>query len=143
MKRTAKAVWKGKGPQGSGVLSTQSKVLQDQAYSFKSRFEDKEGKQGTNPEELIAAAHAGCFAMALSAMLAEQDFTTESLHVEATLTLDKKGEGFEITGSHLSLEAQIPDIDNDTFQTVANQAKDGCPVSAVLNCEKTLTAILK
>lgn len=143
MQRTAKAVWKGNGPQGTGVLSTQSQVLQENPYSFKTRFNDKEGKQETNPEELIAAAYSGCFAMALSVMLAEQGYATELLNVDAAVKLEKKGDGFEITGCHLDLEAEIPDIDNDTFQQVAEQARKGCPVSLALNCEKTLTARLK
>ena len=143
MKRKAKAVWKGKGPEGNGVLSTQSGVLKENPYSFKTRFENADGKQGTNPEELIAAAYSGCFAMALSVMLAEQNYSTEVLRVDAEVSIDKKGDGFEITSCHLDLEAQIPDIDHDTFQQVAEQAKDGCPVSKALNCEKTLTAQLK
>lgn len=142
MKRTAKAVWKGKSTEGKGTLSTQSQALSEHPYSFITRFEDETGKTGTNPEELIAAAHAGCFAMAFSLMLAEQNYKSDELDVSANVSIEKQGEGFAITNSHLEVQAKIPDIDDKTFQKIANQAKDGCPVSQVLNCNKTLDAKL-
>lgn len=136
-KYKANAVWKGSVKEGAGIMSTQSKVLNDTPYSFKTRFGD--GK-GTNPDELIAASHAGCFAMALSLILGENGFTPDSLDVDAVITMDT--EKVELTGSHLTLEAKIPDISLEKFLELAQAAKDGCPVSKALNLPISLDATL-
>lgn len=136
-KHKANAVWKGSVKEGAGIMSTQSKVLNDTPYSFKTRFGD--GK-GTNPDELIAASHAGCFAMALSLILGENGFTPDSLDVDAVITMDT--EKVELTGSHLTLEAKIPDISLEKFLELAQAAKDGCPVSKALNLPISLDATL-
>src|SRR5690554_7852523 len=128
MKRRATAVWSGTVKEGKGKISTQSKVLDSSPYSFQTRFED--GK-GTNPDELLAASHAGCFAMALSMILGENGFTPDSLDVDAVITMDT--EKVELTGSHLTLEAKIPDISLEKFLELAQAAKDGCPISKALN----------
>ena len=140
MKRNASAVWKGDLKSGKGTISTDSGVLSDTQYSFKTRFED--GK-GTNPEELIAAAHAGCFSMALSAELGKLDLTAESIRTTASVSLEKTDAGFTITSVHLDLKAKIPGADKETFEKAANNAKKGCPVSRVLNAEITLDAALE
>jgi osmotically inducible protein OsmC len=140
MKRNASAVWKGDLKSGKGTISTDSGVLSDTQYSFKTRFED--GK-GTNPEELIAAAHAGCFSMALSAELGKLDLTAESIRTTATVSLEKTDAGFTITSVHLDLKAKIPGADKETFEKAAGNAKKGCPVSRVLNAEITLDAALE
>jgi osmotically inducible protein OsmC len=140
MKRNASAVWKGDLKSGKGTISTDSGVLSDTQYSFKTRFED--GK-GTNPEELIAAAHAGCFSMALSAELGKLDLTAESIRTTASVSLEKTDAGFTITSVHLDLKAKIPGADKETFEKAANNAKKGCPVSRVLNAEITLDATLE
>ena len=140
MQRHANAVWKGDLKSGTGTLDTQSGALQAQPYSFKMRFEDESGKSGTNPEELIAAAHAGCFAMQLSAFLAENGTTAEKLEVKAEVTLVP---GTGITESALTLVAAVPGIDDATFQELASKAKAGCPVSGALGAIKiTLDASL-
>lgn len=138
MKRTAKAVWKGTGTKGTGALTTQSGVLSEQPYSLKKRFENEEGKEGTNPDELIAAAHAGCFTMALSLALEKAGYSAENLETDASLSLDKMENGWKISKIDLSLKASVPDIGEDEFGKIANEAKEGCPVSQVLNCEITL-----
>lgn len=138
MKRTANAVWKGEGTKGSGTLTTQSGVLDGQPYSIKLRFENEEGKLGTNPEELIAAAHAGCFAMALSVQLEQAGYRADSLDTDAVLSLEKGDGGWAIEKSALSLKANVPGISADEFDRLANAAKQGCPVSKVLSCEITL-----
>jgi lipoyl-dependent peroxiredoxin len=138
MKRRANAVWKGAGTKGSGTLTTQSGAFKDQPYSLKLRFENEDGKQGTNPEELIAAAHSGCFAMALSVGLEKAGYTSEKLDVKAVLDLDKQDNGWAITKITLNLDATVPDISEDEFDELAKGAKDGCPVSNVLNCEIAL-----
>lgn len=138
MKRTANAVWKGPGMKGSGHLKTQSGVFSKQPYSIKTRFENEDGKAGTNPEELIAAAHAGCYAMALSVELEKAGFNADTLNVDAELSLDKDGDGWAITAIALKLNASVPDISDDEFDKLANGAKEGCPVSKVLNCDITL-----
>jgi osmotically inducible protein OsmC len=143
MQRTASAVWNGSIREGRGTLTAPSGVLQDTPYSFKMRFEDEEGRSGTNPEELIAAAHAGCFSMALSGQLGRANFTPEALATSATVTLEQKDGGFAITKVHLVLEATIPGIEDVQFQELAAAAKAGCPVSKVLNAEITLTATLR
>ena len=140
MKRNAKAVWKGGLKDGKGTISTDSGVLSDTQYSFNTRFE--EGK-GTNPEELIAAAHAGCFSMALSAQLEDAGLTAESIRTTASVRLDKTDAGFAITSVHLDVAARVPGADRQAFETAAQNAKAGCPVSKVLNAEITMDARLE
>lgn len=140
MKRSASAEWKGDLKGGKGTISTESGVLSDSQYSFKTRFE--EGK-GTNPEELVAAAHAGCFSMALSLELANFDLTADSIRTTAAVTLEKTDQGFAVTKVHLDLKAKIPGADNATFQKAADNAKKGCPISKLLNAEITLDAVLE
>jgi osmotically inducible protein OsmC len=139
MKRTATAVWSGSAKDGKGILTTQSTTLNKTQYSYKSRFEEG---VGTNPEELIAAAHAGCFAMALSAGLSRAGITPDTLEVTATVTLDVSGAAPTITSSHLDLKATIPGITNEKFQEFAKGAEQGCPVSRVLKAEISLDATL-
>jgi osmotically inducible protein OsmC len=140
MKRKATAAWSGNLKDGRGTISTDSGVLSNTQYGFKSRFEEG---PGTNPEELIAAAHAGCFTMALSAQLAEAGITADSLKTTATVTLNKVGNGFAISTVHLDLIASIPGMDRNAFDTAVNNAKTGCPVSKVLNATITLDAKLE
>ena len=140
MKRKASAVWKGGIKDGRGTISTDSKVLSDTQYSFSTRFE--EGK-GTNPEELIAAAHAGCFSMALSGQLGSAGLTAERINTTAAVTLEKTDAGFTITAVHLDVSAKVPGADNQAFETAANSAKAGCPVSKVLNAKITMDAKLE
>jgi len=140
MKRQASAEWRGDLKGGKGTISTQSGVLQNTQYSFSTRFE--EGK-GTNPEELIAAAHAGCFAMALSAQLGEAGMTAESIRSNATVTLEKTDGGWTVTASHLDLTAKIPGADKSRFETAADNAKKGCPISKLLNATITMDAKLE
>jgi osmotically inducible protein OsmC len=140
MKRTASAVWQGTVQEGRGTLSTQSRVLADTPYSFRSRFAD--GSE-TNPEELIGAAHAGCFAMALAGQLGRLGHTAERLTVEATVTLEQLDGKWTISAIHLDLEGAVPAIDAEKFEEVAQDAKANCPVSRVLAAAKiTLTAKL-
>ena len=135
MKRSAKAVWKGTVKDGSGVLTTQSTTLNDTQYSFKSRFEEG---VGTNPEELLAAAHAGCFTMKTSALLSEAGFIPESLETDCKISfVDGK-----IALSELTLTAKVPAISEDDSQKIANDAKDNCPVSQAFSFDKSLTATL-
>lgn len=143
MKRTATSVWKGSGQEGRGSLSTQSGAFNELPYSFKLRFENEDGKQGTNPEELIAAAHAGCFNMALAVELGKAGHTPDELHTEATVSLEKGEEGFSVTKSALKLTAQIAGIEEDEFNKIAQAAKAGCPISKLLNCEISLDSTLK
>ena len=133
--RKAKAVWRGTGKDGEGQLSADSGVLSSTPYSFKTRFENE---RGTNPEELIAAAHAGCFTMALAFQLQGAGFTPTELSTEAAVSLDKEGEGFRITKSALTLRAQVPGIDRAKFEELARAAEKNCPVSKVLNAEITM-----
>lgn len=140
MKRKASAVWRGGLRDGKGTISTDSGVLADTQYSFSTRFE--EGK-GTNPEELIAAAHAGCFSMALSAQLAQAGLVPESIRTTAAVKLDKVDGGFAITSVHLDVTARVPGADRQAFETAANNAKAGCPVSKLLNAEITMDARLE
>ena len=140
MKRKGSAVWKGGLKDGRGTVSTDSGVLADTQYSFSTRFED--GK-GTNPEELIAAAHAGCFSMALSAQLGNAGMTAESIATTATLSLEKTDAGFTITAVHLDVKARIPGADKAKFDAAAANAKAGCPVSRVLNATITMDAALE
>lgn len=139
MQRKASAVWKGDLKGGKGSISTQSGVLSETQYSFSTRFE--EGK-GTNPEELIAAAHAGCFSMALSAQLGEAGLKADEIHTEATVTLDKTADGWTITKSHLVVKATIPGASKEAFDTAAGNAKAGCPISKLLKAEVTMDATL-
>lgn len=140
MKRTASAAWTGGFKDGRGSISTESGVLSDTPYGFSTRFEHE---PGTNPEELIAAAHAGCFTMALSAQLGEAGMVAESLRTSAAVTLEKVDEGFSITRVHLDVVAKIPGADLQTFEAAAHKAKARCPVSKLLNAEITLTARLE
>jgi osmotically inducible protein OsmC len=140
MKKTASAVWKGGLKDGIGTISTESRVLSNAPYGFKARFE---GGPGTNPEELLGAAHAGCFSMALSAQLGEAKMTAESIRTTATVTLDKVEGGFSITAVHLDLTAKIPGANRQAFETAADKAKTGCPLSKVLNAKITLDAKLE
>jgi len=125
--------------EGRGAISTESGLLKDAQYSFGTRFE--EGK-GTNPEELIGAAHAGCFSMALSAQLTNAGTPPESVATEATVTLEKKEAGFTVTAVHLDVVAKVPGATAESFETAANNAKSGCPISRLLNAEITMTARL-
>jgi len=136
-KDRAQAIWEGSVKEGKGKLSTKSKVLKDNQYSYKTRFEDG---SGTNPDELIAAAHAGCFAMALSLMLGEEGYEPESLDATAEVTMDPNQ--LKLTKSHLTLKAKIPNIEEDKFQEIANKAKENCPVSKALNMDISLDASL-
>ena len=133
------AKWQGGLKDGKGAISTQSGALNNYPYGFASRFE---GKPGTNPEELIGGAHAGCFTMALSLILGEAGFTAEEMNTKAEITLVKDGDGFSITRSHLTLRAKIPGITAETFAELAGKAEKGCPVSKLLKCEITLDAAL-
>jgi len=140
MERKASAVWNGSLKEGHGKISTASGVLSDTQYSFATRFEN--GK-GTNPEELIAAAHAGCFTMALSAQLGTMNFTPEQLSTTATLSLDKIDAGWTITKIHLDLTARVPGISLAAFESAAASAKANCPVSRLLKADITLKATLE
>jgi osmotically inducible protein OsmC len=139
MKRTATAVWNGSGKEGKGQLTTPSGVLSKTPYSFHTRFEDG---AGTNPEELIAAAHAGCFNMALAFMLSGEGLTPEQLNTTANLTMLQQDGGWTITSVHLDVQASIPGVDAVKFSEIAQKAKAGCPVSRVLNAEITMKATL-
>jgi len=139
MKRNASAIWQGDLKQGKGSLSTASGVLSNTQYSFSTRFENG---IGTNPEELLAAAHAGCFAMALSGQLGAAGLTAERLDVTATVSLEKTDSGFAITESHLELKAKIPGADQAAFEKAAANAKAGCPVSKLFNTKITMNAAL-
>src|SRR5438094_10191459 len=139
MKRKATAVWRGDLKEGKGAISTESGVLSQTQYSFSTRFESG---RGTNPEELIAAAHAGCFSMALSAELGKANIKPESISTEATLTMEKLEAGFTITKIHLDVSAKIPNADKAAFDKAAADAKAGCPVSRVLKAEITMNAKL-
>jgi len=144
MKRKATAKWQGTGMDGTGQLTTPSGVFNDQPYSFKTRFKNDDGTLGTNPEELIAAAHAGCFNMALSFQLQEAGFTAKNLHTEAILAMENIDGNFTITGIELHLEATVPGIEEDKFQEVAANAKNNCPVSKALSAiDITLKATLQ
>ncbi|MBC7411024.1 MAG: OsmC family protein [Bacteroidia bacterium] len=133
MKKNATAVWNGTGAQGNGVLNTSNKFFDNTPYSFKTRFENEDGKLGTNPEELIAAAHAGCFAMALSFAVAQAGFVADEIKTNATVTLDAVEGGFGITGIALKLEGKVPGMTEAMFVELANGAKAGCPVSKALS----------
>ena len=140
MRRKASAVWIGGLKDGKGTISTDSGVLSETQYSFSTRFEDG---IGTNPEELIAAAHAGCFSMALSGQLGQAGLTAESIRTTATVRMEKTDAGFTITSVHLDVTAKIPGAEQQAFEQAANNAKAGCPVSRVLNAEITMEARLE
>ena len=142
MQRTAQAEWKGTGKEGSGTLTTPSGALNAQPYSFQLRFVDEDGRNGTNPEELIAAAHAGCFSMALSFQLANAGFTADAINTTAVLTMEPVDGAQTITKIVLQLSATIPGISDEQFQTLAGNAKAGCPVSRLLKAEISLEATL-
>lgn len=137
MQRKASAVWKGDLKSGKGTVSSASGVLSNTPYSFSTRFENE---KGTNPEELIGAAHAGCFSMALSAILGESGITPESIETEATVTLEKVPDGFAVTKIHLDVKGRIPGGDANAFQTAAQKAKEGCPISKLFKAEITMNA---
>lgn len=139
MIRKAKAVWHGTGRAGNGTLTTDSGVLASTPYSFRTRFENE---KGTNPEELIAAAHAGCFTMALAFQLQGAGFTPTELSTEAAVSLEPEGQGFRIKSSALTLRAAVPNLDEATFNRLAGDAEKNCPVSKVLNAAITLDAKL-
>ncbi|RCL29672.1 OsmC family peroxiredoxin [Pseudomonas sp. AFG_SD02_1510_Pfu_092] len=139
MKKTASAIWQGGLKDGKGLLSTESGALKQNPYGFNTRFE---GSPGTNPEELIGAAHAGCFSMALSMMLGEAGLTPDRIDTAAEVTLDKQPDGFAITAVHLVLRAKVPGASEAQFLEIANKAKAGCPVSKVLNAKISLDAAL-
>jgi len=139
MKRSASAVWKGGLQEGKGAVSTESGVLSAAPYTFKMRFENE---SGTNPEELVAAAHAACFSMALSLFLGQAGMTAESIDTKATVTLEKVGDAFTVTSSHLETSVKIPNADRAKFQEAAEGAKAGCPISRLLNTKITLDAKL-
>jgi len=133
MKRRATAVWKGTGKEGKGNLSSPSNFFDNTPYSFKTRFENEDGKAGTNPEELIAAAHAGCFNMALSFQIAGEGFTADELTTVATVVLESKDGGFAITGITLDLTGKVPGMDQGQFEKLAQNAKENCPISKALS----------
>lgn len=135
MKTTGSAVWRGALKDGRGTISTKSGALKDYPYGFSSRFE---GKPGTNPEELIGAAHAGCFTMALSLILSEAKLTADQMETTAEVSLDKVSDGYAITAVHLSLKGKVPGASAAKFQELAEKAKAGCPVSKLLNAKVTL-----
>lgn len=139
MKRHASAEWTGGLKDGRGTVSTDSGVLSNTQYSFGTRFEEA---KGTNPEELIAAAHAGCFSMALSGQLGNAGMTAERINTTASVTLEKTDAGFTVTSVHLNVTARIPGADQSAFQTAANNAKAGCPISRLLNATITMDATL-
>ena len=138
MKRKVNAIWTGGGADGNGVLSAQSGAFDKMPYSFKTRFENDEGKLGTNPEELIAAAHAGCFNMKLSFVLNEAGYSPEELNTDAVLTF----EDGKILSIELNLSAKVSDVSKDEFEELAEDAKKNCPISGALNCDITLNPSL-
>lgn len=139
MNKKGSAVWRGTIKDGQGTISTQTGALNEAPYGFGSRFASE---PGTNPEELIAAAHAACFSMAFSLMLGEAGHAAESIETEAEVRLEKQNDGFAIVSSHLQVKAHIPSIPDDVFREIAEQAKSGCPVSKLLNAQITMDASL-
>ncbi|MFT3694879.1 MAG: OsmC family protein [Kofleriaceae bacterium] len=133
LKRTSTAVWHGNGPKGSGTITTLSGAFKDQPYSVNSRFVAEDGKAGTNPEELIAAAHSACFTMALAFQLTNANLEPTELKTVATVSMDKDAAGWTITGIHLDVEGKVPGVDNAKFVELAETAKKGCPVSRALS----------
>ena len=139
MKRSASAVWKGGLRDGNGTVSTESGVLTNTPYNFRMRFENE---KGTNPEELVAAAHAACFSMALSMILGQAGMTAESIDTKATVSLEQVGDGFAVISSHLETRVKIPKADKAAFEKAVAAAKTGCPISKLLNATITLDATL-
>jgi osmotically inducible protein OsmC len=139
MKRKASAIWQGSLTEGKGTLTSDSGVLSATPYSFRTRFEDE---KGTNPEELIGAAHAGCFSMAFAMILGQSGMTPVKIETEAAITLEKQGEGFVVTASHLDVTATIPGADEAAFKDAAEKAKAGCPISKLLNAKISMDARL-
>ncbi|HDZ55592.1 MAG TPA: OsmC family peroxiredoxin [Pseudomonas xinjiangensis] len=139
MKKSASAHWEGNLKEGNGTISTESGVLDHSPYGFNTRFEDG---PGTNPEELIGAAHAGCFSMAFSMLLGEAGFTATSIATKAEVSLEKLSDGFAVTAVHLDLQAHVPGLGKDQFNDIAEKAKLGCPISKLLKAEITLEAYL-
>ena len=139
MKRTANAQWRGDLQTGTGTMSTATGVLSNAPYSFRTRFEDA---QGTNPEELLAAAHAGCFSMALSAQLAQAGLTADSIETRCEISLEKQPDGFAITASHLDVRARVPGASQEAFDKAVQAAKTGCPVSKLYKTNITLSSQL-
>jgi osmotically inducible protein OsmC len=133
LKRTSTAVWQGNGPNGKGSLSTLSGALKDQPYSVNTRFTAEDGRAGTNPEELIAAAHAGCFTMALAFQLTNANLTPTELRTVATVSMEKKDPGWTITNIQLDVTGKVPGVSAEQFQTLADTAKKGCPISRALS----------
>lgn len=143
LKRTSTAVWKGTGPKGTGHISTLSGALKEQPYSFSTRFTSEDGRAGTNPEELIAAAHASCFTMATAFQITNAGHEPTELSTLATVSMEKQDAGFTITGIHLELTGTVPGVTADQFQTFAENAKKGCPISRALSAVPiTMTAKL-
>ncbi|MCB0657306.1 MAG: OsmC family peroxiredoxin [Saprospiraceae bacterium] len=142
MKRKATAVWHGGGPEGTGTLTTMSGAFKEHPYSAKLRFQNEDGKEGTNPEELVAAAHAGCFNMALAFKLSAAGLEPEELQTQAVLTMEKLEAGWTIQSILLKLEAKIPGLSEGQFQEYAASAKAGCPISRLLKCDIELEAKL-
>lgn len=140
MKKWGSAIWTGGIKDGQGSISTETGVLKEAPYGFKSRFEDG---PGTNPEELLGAAHAACFTMALSLMLGNAGFTADKIETKAHVTLDKDGDSFSITKVHLTVTARVPGTDQNGFEKIAQQAKEGCPVSKVLKAQISMDATLE
>lgn len=140
MQKWGSAGWQGGIKDGQGVISSQTGVLKEAPYGFKSRFEDG---PGTNPEELLGAAHAGCFSMALSGLLNAAGLTADKIETKSTITLDKDGDGFTITKAHLTVKAKVPGTDQAGFEAIAKQAEQGCPVSKVLKATITMDATLE
>ncbi len=140
MKRKGSAIWKGGLKEGKGTVATESGVLADTQYSFQARFEEG---IGTNPEELIAAAHAGCFSMALSGQLEQEGLKAAQIKTTATVSLEKSDNGFSITAIHLNVTVRIPNADKKTFEQAAKNAKDGCPVSKLMNATITMETTLE
>jgi lipoyl-dependent peroxiredoxin len=132
LKRTSTAVWRGKGATGTGTLTTLSGAFKDQPYSANARFQSEDGKAGTNPEELIAAAHAGCFTMAFSFQLTNAGLDPTELKTVATVSMEKQEPGWTITGIHLDVRGTVPGVSADQFQQLAENAKKGCPISRLL-----------
>ena len=140
IKKHGSAQWQGGLKKGKGTISTESGALDEHPYGFAQRFE---GVKGSNPEELIGAAHAACFSMALSKILGEAGFTAEYIKTSAEVTLDKVDEDFAVTSSHLTMQAKVPEIDEKQFQEAADKAKEGCPISKLLAAEITLQSVLQ
>ena len=139
IKKSARSTWSGDIKKGKGYISTQSGALDNQPYGFNTRFEDK---PGSNPEELVGAAHSACFGMALSLALGEAGFTAENINTEATVSLDEVDDGFAVSEIELVVNAKITDISNEQFQALCEQTKKGCPISKLLNTSIKLTATL-